>query len=236
MTEPLVLVPTFMADARMFWPQIMSLGQDRTICLPPISAASSIGSMASVVLHGAPTRFALAGHGLGGMVALEVLRRAPERVSRLALISTTCLAETPQAAAAREPHIVTVQAGRLNDVMHEILTPRILAPGPRRRDILALAMEMAQDLGVDAFVAQSRALQRRAEQQKTLMACMMPTLVLCGAHDPLYPVQRQEVMAEMVPEAQFVVLPDAGHFSTLEQPDAVTGALREWLATPLLLR
>jgi pimeloyl-ACP methyl ester carboxylesterase len=154
----------------------------------------------------------------------------------LALMDTNPLPETPQTAAAREPHIIGVQAGRLAEIMREEMKPRYLAPGPRRPEVLATVMDMALALGPQVFVAQSRALQRRPDQQKTLRQSRVPTLVLCGEHDALCPVKRHEFMAELIPNARLVVVPDAGHLPTLEQPEAVTEALRDWLAMPLVLR
>jgi pimeloyl-ACP methyl ester carboxylesterase len=236
MPEPLVFLPGMMCDFRLFLPQLLAMGQERVISVAPISGASSVGALAALVLEGAPQRFALAGLSMGGIVAMEVLRRAPERVTRLALMDTNPLPETPQTAAAREPHIIGVQAGRLAEIMREEMKPRYLAPGPRRPEVLATVMDMALALGPQVFVAQSRALQRRPDQQKTLRQSRVPTLVLCGEHDALCPVKRHEFMAELIPNARLVVVPDAGHLPTLEQPEAVTEALRDWLAMPLVLR
>lgn len=232
MAEPLVLLPGMMCDARLFWPQIRALGRDRAVMVAPITGASSMGALAQAVLDAAPRRFALAGLSMGGIVAMECLRRAPDRVSRIALLDTNCLAEAPQVAAAREPQIVAAQCGRLADVMREEMKPRYLAPGPGRVEVMRLVMEMALDLGPQVFIAQSRALQRRPDQEATLRRARLPALVLCGEHDALCPVQRHEFMAGLIPGADLVVVPDAGHLPTLEQPEAVTAALHSWLAAP----
>ena len=232
MPEPLVLIPGMMCDARLYWPQMLALGRTRAVTVAPITTASSVGAMASAVLEASPHRFALAGLSMGGIVAMEVLRRAPERVTRVALMDTNCLPETPQMAAAREPHIVRVQAGRLEEVMRDELKPNYLAPGAGRVEVLKTVMDMARSLGPQVFVAQSRALQRRPDQQKTLRHARQPALVLCGEHDALCPVKRHVFMAEIMPNAVRRVIPDAGHLPTLEQPEAVTAALEEWLAMP----
>jgi pimeloyl-ACP methyl ester carboxylesterase len=96
--------------------------------------------------------------------------------------------------------------------------------------------EMARDLGPQVFLRQVRALQKRRDQQATLRKCKVPALVLCGAHDRLTPVKRHEFMAGLIPYAKLVVLDDAGHVPTLEAPDAVTQALREWMDQPFVLR
>jgi len=101
--------------------------------------------------------------------------------------------------------------------------------------VLTRAMEMAETLGGDTFVRQSRALQRRRDQQAVLRKCKVPALVLCGEHDMLCPVKRHAFMAEMIPYAKLTVLEDAGHWPSLEAPEATTAALRDWLHQPLVL-
>lgn len=227
--EPLVLLPGMMCDARLFGPQIKVLGRDRAIHLPPIGLHDTIERIATDILNAAPKRFALAGLSLGGIIAMEVIRQAPRRVSRLALMDTNSAAETPQVAAAREPQIARVMAGLLPEVMREEMKPTYLAPGPRRQEVLDLVLDMAMEQGEGVFLRQSRALQRRLDQQHTLREVAVPTLILCGEQDTLCPLKRHEFMAELIPNAQLVVVPDAGHLPTLERPQAVTDALKDWL-------
>ena len=234
--EPLVLVPGMMCDARVFAPQINELSRDFGVQVAAISAGETIRDMAQMVLDQAPARFALAGHSMGGIVAMEVLRRAPERVSRIALISTTPLAETPEQAAWREPHIVKAQAGRLDEAMAGSLPADNFAPTPARNAILQTVIDMAYGFGAECFIRQSRALQRRPDAQKVLRQTKVPTLILCGAHDKMTPVKRHEFMAELIPVARLEVLEAAGHMPTLEAPEQVTTALRAWMKEPLTLR
>ncbi|MEL7080762.1 MAG: alpha/beta fold hydrolase, partial [Pseudomonadota bacterium] len=195
-----------------------------------------VEEIASGLLDTLPARFALAGLSLGGVVAMEILRRAPDRVTRMALMSTNALAETPQAAAAREPQIVKVRSGKFKEVIAEEIEPKYFAPGAWREEIVALVMDMAEFLGPNVFVRQSRALQRRRDQQKTLRQCKVPTMVLCGEHDQLSPVKRHSFMAELIPNAELRVIEGAGHLPTLEKPDQTTNALRDWLKLPFVLR
>lgn len=234
-SEPLVLLPGMMCDARLFGPQIAELSADTAVMVAPITQGERVEEIASHLLDQLPHRFALAGLSMGGIVAMEILRRAPDRVSRIALLDTNPLAETPQVAAAREPQIVAVRAGRMQDVMRDEMKPNYLAPGPHRGDVLDLVMDMAEALGPEVFVRQSRALQRRPDQQTTLRKCRAPALVLCGAHDTLCPVKRHEFMAELIPNATLRVMEHSGHLPTLEQPAETTRALREWLEQPMIL-
>lgn len=236
MTEPLVLLPGMMCDDRVFAPQIRAFGAERAIMVAPITGGERIEEIAASLLNQLPARFALAGHSMGGIVAMEVLKRIPDRVTRLCLISTNPLSETPAFAATREPMIVGARAGRLDEVMRDAMPPDFLAPGPGRFAVQALLEDMARDLGPDVFIAQSRALQRRPDQQGTLRKCSVPARLVCGASDPLTPVRRHEFMANLIPGAALSIIEDAGHIPMLEQPEQTTQALRDWLAQPLILR
>jgi len=236
MAEPLVFLPGMMCDARLFGPQIAELSADHCVMVAPVTQGERIEEIASGLLDQLPARFALAGLSMGGIVAMELLRRAPDRITRIALMDTNPLAETPTVAAAREPQIVGVRTGRLEQVMRDEMKPHYLAPGPHRAEVLELVMDMALALGADTFVRQSRALQRRRDQQGTLRKCKVPTLVLCGAHDALCPVKRHTFMAELIPYAKLIVLENAGHLPTLETPAETTQALRDWLKQPLILQ
>lgn len=227
----LVLVPGMMCDARLFAPQIAAFSGSRAVHLAPISGHDTVAALAAEVLAHAPARFALAGLSMGGIVAMEMLAQAPERIARIALLDTNPLAERPEVKAAREPQIDKVRAGGLGAVMREEMKPRYLADGPRRQDILDLCMEMALDLGPDVFVRQSRALQSRADRSDTLVAARAPALVLCGRHDVLCPVERHEMMHGLLAGSRLVIVEEAGHLPTLEQPEAVNAALATWMET-----
>ncbi|MCH2075602.1 MAG: alpha/beta fold hydrolase [Rhodobacteraceae bacterium] len=236
MTEPIVFLPGMMCDARLFAPQLDALSRERAIMVAPTCVGDRIEEIASNVLTSAPAKFALAGLSMGGIVAMEVYRRAPERVTRIALMSTNPMAELPDRAAAREPQIVKVKAGRLPEVMADEMKPQYLAQGPYRQEILNLCMDMAEALGPDVFIRQSRALQRRRDQQATLRKIKCPALVLCGEHDQLCPPERHQFMAELIPYSIFKVIGGAGHLPTLEQATVVNDLMREWLRQPLVLQ
>ncbi|MGH1576315.1 alpha/beta fold hydrolase [Planktotalea sp.] len=236
MNEPVVFLPGMMCDARLFGPQIAELSAFRAVTCAPISQGERIEEIASELLDILPAKFALAGLSMGGIVAMEILRRAPERITRIALMDTNPLHEVPQVAASRESQIIGARSGRLEDVMRDEMKPNYLAPGPQRVDVLNLVMDMAMALGPEVFVRQSRALQRRRDQQSTLRRCKVPALVLCGEHDTLCPVKRHSFMAELIPYAELRVISNAGHLPTLENPGATTEAIYEWLAQPYVLQ
>lgn len=229
MSLPLVLIPGMMCDARLFAPQVAALSHGRAILHAPL-LGDTVEEIARDVLATAPPRFALAGLSMGGIVAMEALRRAPERVARLALMDTNARAESPEVAARREPQIEAVRAGRLGSVMREEMKPNYLAPGPGRGAVLDLVMEMALAQGAEPFVRQSRALQSRPDAREALRGWPGPALVLCGRHDALCPVFRHEEIAGLLADAELRVVENAGHLPTLEAPGEVTAAMERWLA------
>jgi len=233
MIDPLVLLPNMMCDARLFLPQVTALSSMTSVQIAPMTTGESVEAIARNVLIAAPDRFALAGLGMGGIVAMELLRQAPKRITRLMLMDTNCQGEMPSVAAAREPQIARVRAGRMREVMRDEVKPEYLAPGERREEVLDIVAEMALDLGADVFTRQIRAMQRRPDQQSTLRRSKVPTAVVCGEHDTLYAVRRHEFIAGLMPNATLEIIPDAGHLPPLEQPEMTTELMRLWLTSPL---
>lgn len=226
---PLVLLPGMMCDARLFGPQIAALSANLPLVLSPITGHDTIERLAAEVLLTAPDRFALAGLSMGGIVAMEVVRQAPDRVDRLALLDTNPRAELDAVKQQREPQIAKVLAGDLAHVMRDELKPNYLANGPLRQDVLDTCMTMALDLGPEVFERQSRALQTRPDQQATLKSVACPTLILMGREDRLCPLDRHELMHELVRGSTLQIVEGAGHLPTLEQPGAVNSAFKTWL-------
>lgn len=234
--ETLVMIPPLLCDARIFEPQIRALGSDHAVMFAPTTKGERMEEIASQILSWAPSKFALAGMGMGGMVALEILRRAPERVTRIALISTSPQAETPETAALREPQIIAARAGRWADALQNEIHSTWMSPNVNKAALVRLLTEMGNTLGPEVYVKQARALQRRKDLQTELRKITQPALVICGRHDGHYPVKRHEFMAELIPYATLEVIEDAGYLPTIEAPDAVTDALRKWMRAPLVLR
>ncbi|MFB9151031.1 alpha/beta fold hydrolase [Roseovarius ramblicola] len=231
-SDPIVFLPGMMCDARLFAPQIADLGRDRVVCAAPITHGERIEEIVSGLLDHLPGRFALAGLSMGGIVAMEILRRTPERVTRIALMDTNPLAETPQSSAGYEPLVAKLRAGMIAEAVEMVLGQDVLAPGPGRTEVLAQVVEMAETLGPDTLVRQVRALQRRRDYQAVLRRCQVPALVLCGAADGLTPQRRHEFMAGLIPGADLCVIDGAGHLPVLERPAETNAALCAWLEQP----
>ena len=223
---PLLLIPGMMCDARMW-------GGFAAACpmihaLP--TAHDTMQALAAEILATAPPRFALAGLSMGGIVAMEILAQAPDRVERLALLDTNPRAETPQVQAARDPQIASALAGRLEAVLREEMKPNYLAPGPGQGPILDLCMDMALTLGPQVFARQSMALKNRADRTAVLAGFKGPALVLMGEHDRLCPRDRHDQMHALMPQSRLAIVPDAAHLPTLENPKITAAHLRQWLA------
>ncbi len=227
--DTLVLVPGLNCTERLFEPQIAALRDRLDVMIADHRRDDSMVGIARRLLAAAPSRFALAGLSMGGYVALEVMRQAPERVSRLALLDTNARADTEEARANRQRLIALAERGRFDEV-HAALWPRLVHP--KRRDDASLeriVRDMAEVTGPEAFVRQQRAILGRSDLRPTLAAIAVPTLVLVGEDDALTPPDLSREMAQAIPGATLVVVPDCGHLSSLERPEAVTEALTRWL-------
>jgi len=229
--RPLVLIPGMMCDARLFAPQLHAFAR-RPVMLASCSEHADMESLAAAILSDSPPLFALAGLSMGGIVAMEMLRQAPERVERLALLDTNPLAEAQEVAARREGQIARARNGDLEGVLRYEMKPNYLAEGPDRQDLLDLCMAMALGLGPDVFERQSRALAGRRDQCATLAAFAGPALVLMGEQDRLCPLDRHTLMHALMPQSRLAIIENAGHLPTLEQPGGTTAHLEQWLATP----
>ncbi len=233
--DPIVFVPGLMQDARAFLPQIVAFGALHT-CQVFVADGDSVEKLSEALLCHAPPRFVLVGHGLGGVIGLDLLRRAPERLIRMVLMATDPLSEPPQIAAARESRIVAARAGRLKQAIADEVPECALADTPYRAEVLALMQDMALGLGEGVYMRQTRAMQRRPDQQKTLRRSTVPTLFLAGEADTVVPLRRTEFTRDLMPESALKVIKGCGHLPMLEVPEAVTSALSAFLAGPMILR
>ena len=229
MAEPLLLLPGMMCDDRLFAPQVARFSLDRTVMIPPLTGQDSFTGLATEILADAPPKFALAGLSMGGIAAMEIMRLAPERVTRLALMDTNHLPDAPVKAAGRERQIEKVRAGGLSDIMQNEMKPNYVAEGPGKEIILDLCMDMAEAHGPDVFVSQTRALQSRRDQSDTLKNITVPTLVLCGREDAFCPVKTHRRIHSLIPNSDLSIVEGAGHLPVLEQPEITNDILQAWL-------
>jgi pimeloyl-ACP methyl ester carboxylesterase len=227
--QPIVLLPGMMCDGRLFEHQVAAFSSERAVQIGCLTTADTIEQLAQHVLACAPREFALAGLSMGGIVAMEIVRQAPDRVKRLALIDTNPLPEPIDVRKTRADQVMRVNEAGLEHVMRDELKPNYLADGPRRADVLDMCMAMAMDLGAETFARQANAITNRPDQQKTLQLVAVPTMVLTGESDRLCPMERHTLMHNLIPQSTLVVIPGAGHLPTLEQPDLTTRALQLWL-------
>jgi pimeloyl-ACP methyl ester carboxylesterase len=228
--EALILVPGLLCTRALFAPQVDALAPSVRIIVADHARDDAMKAIASRLLAAAPTRFALAGLSMGGYVALEVLRQAPERVTRLALLDTSARPDTEDARERRLGQIAVAEAGRFEEVQAE-LWPRLIHPDRLHdRALEAIVRGMMRESGVETFVRQQRAIMGRRDSRALLGAIEVPTLVLVGAQDALTPPELAREMADGIEGASLVVVPQSGHLSTLERPEAVTRALQAWLS------
>jgi pimeloyl-ACP methyl ester carboxylesterase len=225
---PLLLVPGLGCSARLYSPQLDALWRYGPVTVADHTRDETMEAIARRILKDAPPRFALAGLSMGGFIAFAMLRIAPERIDRVALLDTNARADVPERAAEREKFIAMAQAGKFADV-NAALTPRYLHPNHRGEAFRKIVDAMADDVGADAFIRQQRAIMSRPDSRPMLPGIKCPALVLVGDSDQATPPDLSKEMSAAIPGAKLVVVKECGHLSTIEQPHAVNSAMVEWL-------
>ena len=226
---PAVLIPGLLDSARLYAAQIPELWRCGPVMIANHTCDDSMAAIARRILASAPPRFALAGLSMGGYISFEILRQAPARVAKLALLDTSARADTPEATAMRRTQMALASDGRLGEVV-EVQFERMVHPlrrnDPQLREINRL---MAEETGPEAFIRQQTAIIGRPDSRPALAAISCPTLVLVGEQDELTPPDRAVEMAHGIRGARLVTVPECGHLSTLERPREVTRAVLDWL-------
>ncbi len=226
---PIVLVPGLNCSARLYAEQIPALWRFGPVTVADHTRDDSMTAIAARILAAAPPRFALVGLSMGGYIALEIMRQAPQRVAKLALLDTGSRPETPEQTARRRPRIELAKAGHMTEVA-DVQFPLLVHPSRHGDQSLRnLTRSMAEETGAEAFLRQEQAIIGRPDARKGLAAIKCPTLVLVGDGDELTPPHLSEEIAAAIPGARLVVVPECGHLSTLERPQAVAQALVEWM-------
>jgi pimeloyl-ACP methyl ester carboxylesterase len=226
---PVLLVPGLCCSARLYADQIPALWRFGPVQVADHTRDDSMAAIAAGILKDAPPRFALVGLSMGGYIALTIQRQAPERVQRLALLDTSARPETPEQTARRRPQMALAEAGRFAEV--SALQFPIFVHRNRRGDeaLKERVRVMAEETGVDAFLRQQQAIITRPDVRPLLPSIKCPTLVLVGDGDELTPPPLSEEIAAGITGSRLVVVPDCGHLSTMERPEAVTKALTDWM-------
>ena len=226
---PLLLLPGLLCDRALWEPQIAALGDLADCRVADLTQADSMAGMAAGVLSTAPDRFALAGLSMGGYVSLEIMRQAPARVLRLALLDTSARPDTPERIKQRKEQLSLCDQGEFVGVTRRLL-PSWIHPAHMQDEALVEAVtSMTRRVGRDAFCRQVTAIMNRRDSRPTLPDIGCPTLVLCGHEDEATPPELHREMAADIPNARLVIVPDCGHLSTMEQPERVNKEMRIWL-------
>jgi len=226
---PVVLASGQLLTAQAWTPQVAALAPTRAVTIADHTQDDSIAGMAARLLDAAPSRFALVAHAMGGFVAFEVMRRAPERVARLALLATLAPADGPAQTARREGYIRLVEDGRFKQVAEERI-PMLIAPQRRSDEALTgLIRQMVRDTGPETFMRQQRAIMGRTDSRPGLPDITAPTLLIWGSEDGIVTRAHQDEILAGISGARLEVLEGCGHLSTLEAPDRVNALLAAWL-------
>lgn len=224
---PLVLLPGVLCDEAA-WRPVTNRLSDTIWIVPGYAAADDIGALAEAVLAAVPARFDLAGHSMGGYVALEMMRRAPDRAARLALLSTSPFADSDEARANRFALIDKVEAGGFEEVaqtMARFVIPKSAANAERLRDDF---VAVARRTGAETFVRHQRAVAGRRDQTDLLQSIACPTLLIGAEDDKVTPIGGLEALASGIRGAEPLRLPKGGHLLTWTRPDDVAAALSTW--------
>jgi pimeloyl-ACP methyl ester carboxylesterase len=226
---PLVFLPGLLCDAALWQHQAETLSDIAEVSVADLTKADQAGLAAQQVLASAPEEFALAGLSMGGYIALEIMRQAPDRVIRLALLDTSAHPDTQKAIKFRQELINLARIGQFKGVTRRLL-PKLVHPERLADNALVESiMDMAERVGRDAFLRQQRLLMNRPDSRHDLALIHCPTVVICGRQDGLTPLADSEEMIEKIPRGKLVVIEDCGHLSTMERPRAVSAVLRYWL-------
>ncbi len=226
----LVLLPGLLNTGRLFERQIADVSDLVDVVVPELYHYDSVTAMAAAALAVAPERFALGGFSMGGYVCFEILRQAPHRVERLALLDTAATPDSPESMTRRHGLIEQTTLGRFHGMQRSLL-PQLVHPS-RVNDsaVVQPILDMALEVGGDGFVREQMAIMGRPDSRHMLVDVEVPTVVVVGRQDLTTPLQRAEEMAADIVNARLVVIEECGHMSPLERPAEVSAALRRWLS------
>jgi Predicted hydrolases or acyltransferases (alpha/beta hydrolase superfamily) len=228
MFQPIVFLPGLICDARLWRDIIDGFADTMAPMVADLRLDETIAAMASRTLAAAPPRFALAGLSMGGYVALEIMRQAPERVTHLALFDTSARPDNEERRETRRKGIEMIAQGKFIGVSRGLLGS-LVAPHHLGTPLAEEVQAMSERVGGTVYIRQQKAIMDRVDSRPHLAAIDVPTMVGVGALDKMTPPELAEEMAAHIPGAKLVTFPDAAHLPTMENPAPVVDAMRDWL-------
>ncbi len=229
MAKNIVFIPSQLLTADLWAPQIASFRGKADCMVANNAAADTIAGIADGVLAAAPRSFSLCVHGMGGFVAFEIMRRQPERVEKLILISTLASADTPAQTARRMGYLKLVEAGEFAKVVEERIP--MMIPTERRSEqaLVSLVRKMASDTGPDSFLRQQKAIMARIDSRPSLENIKVPTLLIYGRHDGISSLDHQQEMLTGIKNARLEIVEDSGHLVPIERPEKASALIGTWV-------
>lgn len=226
---PLLLLPGLLCDQALWQNQIKSLESLADCYIGDTTLYDNIGGIARAVLTSAPPEFALAGLSMGGYVALEIMRLAPQRVLKLCLLNTSARPDTTEQSERRRLLLAMSRAGQFKGVTPRLL-PLLIHPSRLEdKDLTMIIMSMAERMGRDVFTNQQTAILNRTDSRPSLQDIQCPVQVIGGSDDALTPVDIIKELGHGIPRAKLNIIENCGHLSTLEQPEKVSSLMGGWL-------
>jgi len=227
---PLILLPGTLCDATLFEYQIAHLADVVDPVAVDVHHQDNLPDVARYVLNQVDGRFAVAGLSYGGIVAFELWRQAPERVHKMALLNTNPRAASEKTRASQQRFVGMAHLGEFREITTDFLKDTMLHPDHQKDlELREKVLQMAQNIGVQGFVNEVKAQLNRPDSLPDLPSITCDTLVLTGREDMVIPVEIHQQMAELLPNSELYIIEQCGHLSTMEQPEIVTDALRQWL-------
>ena len=226
----ILILPGLLEDADGFAHQVAGLAEVADVVVADLTRSDSMAGLAADALAQAPEgRFALAGHSMGGYVALEIMRREPQRVEQLALLNTNARPDSPESTENRK-RLLALAERDFDAAVSTLLERQLTAEHLADPAMTATITQMARSVGREGFARQQKAIMGRADSRPDLGRIACPTLVIAARDDAIMPLALLEELAGGIPGARLEVIDECGHASMIEQPEAVTDALHLWLA------
>ena len=227
---PILLIPGLGTSPRTYSNILPQLWQHGHVTIANQTHDDSMEAMAKCILTAAPPSFALIGHSMGGYVAFEIMRQAPERVLKLALMNTSARPDGDEAKEKRKAQIEKAKHGMFAEIIEGALPAFLHTQNKDDENLRRIITDAHNDAGADAYIRQQMAIMGRPDSRPDLENIKVPTLVITGSDDKLIPLEPSQEIVSAITGAELVVIQNAGHMAALEQPEEVSKVLADWLA------